>query len=78
MLKIANKTSCIIPNVCCDKVVIVLCAEYFSLNIKELSCTMHEFYILYTSNSLYTCEVKVTDIDFGQSVVWAYFSSKYR
>lgn len=71
MLKIADKTSCIIPNLCCDKVVTVLWAKYLSLNRKELSGTMRIFYILYANNSLYKCKAEVCDTDFGQSVLWA-------
>lgn len=65
MFKIADKASCVIPNLCCDRVVIVLCAKYISLNIKELSCTVHVFYIQHTKNSLCKCEAKVHDVSLG-------------
>lgn len=65
MFKIADKVSCVIPDLCCDGVVIVLSAKYLSLNIKELSCTVQVFYIQYTNNSLCKCEAKVRDINLG-------------
>lgn len=66
MFKITDKTSCVIPNLHCDKVVTMLYAKYLSLNIKELSCPMHVFYMQYTDNSLYICEDKVCGINIGQ------------
>lgn len=78
MFKITDKTSCVIPSLHGDKVVTVLYARYLNLNIKELSCPMHVFLMQYTNNCLYKCKAKVCDINFGQSVVWAYFSSEYR